>query len=195
MQMGMRHRGVGCETAASNWFAAYVKHQHEQKVAFLLERSGVNVYLPQREVVRRWKDRSKKLQQPLFPGYVFLCSDLRDKFRILNTPGLFFLVENGGRPCPIPAYEMAWMRRVTEYGVGVQPYAYPCAGDLVRICQGPLAGVTGVLTRFKNQYRVILTVELLQKALSIDVESTNVKLVGDPFVGEDSNLDRLKRSA
>jgi transcription antitermination factor NusG len=162
------------ETAA-HWFAAYVKHQHERKVALLLERRQIEVCLPQREVVRSWKDRTKKILLPLFPGYLFLRSDLRDKFAILNTPGLFFLVESGGRACPIPAHEMQWIRGVAESGIPAEPHVYPCAGDRVRIRKGPLAGLTGTLARLKNQYRVVMTVELLQKALSIEVEIGNVE--------------------
>jgi transcription antitermination factor NusG len=176
-----------------DWFAAYVKHQHERKVAHLLERRDIEVYLPQQEVVHRWKDRNKKLLIPLFPGYLFLRSDLRDKFDILNTPGLFFLVESGGRACPIPAHEMEWIRRVAESGVPAQPHAYPCAGDRVCIRKGPLAGLTGILTRFKNQYRIVMTVELLQKALSIEVEIGNVERTGNSV--RNQALNKLRRTA
>jgi|SRR5580658_1747165 transcriptional antiterminator NusG len=172
----------GRGTTATEWFAAYVKHQHERRAALHLEGRGVEVYLPQREVIHRWKDRHKRLLQPLFPGYLFLRSDLRDKFQILNTPGVFHLVESGGHACPIPEQEIGWIRRITESGAQAQPHPLLSTGDRVRICNGPLAGVTGVLTRLKKQYRVVMTVEVLQKALSVEVEISNVERTGDKSI-------------
>jgi transcriptional antiterminator NusG len=165
---------------AAEWYAAYIKHQHEKKAAHLLERKGVEVFLPQQKVIHRWKDRNKAVSLPLFPGYLFLHSDLQDKFEILNTPGVFFLVENAGRACPIPGHEIDSIRRITQSGVKAEAHPFLDTGHQVRICSGPLSGVTGVLTRFKNQYRVVLTVELLQKAVSIEVEIGNVERIGEP---------------
>jgi transcription termination/antitermination protein NusG len=178
----------------TDWFAAYVKHQHENKVALLLDRARIEVYLPQQQVTHQWKDRSKKLSLPLFPGYVFLRSDLKEKFKILNTPGVFFLVESAGRACPIPDWEMECIRRVAESGVQTQHCDFPSAGDRVGIIRGPLAGVTGILTRFKNQYRVVVTVELLRKALSVEVEIGNVERVERMARSESSHFKELRRT-
>ena len=169
--------GVRRESFA--WYAAYVKHQHESKVADLLQRKGVEVLHPQQKVVRRWKDRRKTLLLPLFPSYVFLHSDLQDKVQILNTPGIFFLVESQGRACPIPAGEIDAIRRLVVSGVPAQPHACLASGEGVRIVNGPLTGVTGILTRFKNKYRVVLTVELLQKAVSIEVDLGSLERIGE----------------
>jgi transcription termination/antitermination protein NusG len=167
----------------AEWYAAYVKHHHERKVADLLERKGLEVFLPQQKAVHRWKDRNKTLFLPLFPGYLFLETTLEDKFQILNTPGVFFLVENGGRACPISRQEIESIRRVVEVGAQVQAHPYVSTGDRVMIRSGPLSGVTGILTRFKNQYRVVLTVELLEKAVSIEVEIGNVERIHGPDRG------------
>jgi len=164
---------------AIDWYVAYVKHQHEKKAADLLQRKGMEVFLPQQKVIHRWKDRNKTLFLPLFPGYVFLHCNMRDKFQILNTPGVFFLVENGGRACVIAKEEIDSIRRVAESGLQVQPHPYVGAGDCVRVCSGPLTGIIGILTSFRNQHRVVLTVEQLEKAVSFEVELANVERIGE----------------
>jgi transcription antitermination factor NusG len=164
---------------AAEWFAVYVKHHHERKAADLLQRKDIEVFLPEQKVIRRWKDRNKSLSLPLFPGYIFLHSDLHDRFQILNTPGVFFLVESAGRACPIPKPEIDSIRRVVESGLPAQTHPFVAAGDRVRISSGPLSGVIGILTHFKNQQRVVLTVELLQKAILIEVEAGSLERIVD----------------
>lgn len=165
---------------ASGWYAAYVKHQHERKAADLLQRKGVEVLLPLQQVVHRWKDRRKTLSLPLFPSYVFLRSNLENKWQILNTPGVFFLVVSQGKPSTIPLEEIESIRRLVVSGQPSQAHPYLASGDRVQICAGPLEGMTGILDRFKNQYRVVLNVELLQMAVSIEVELSNLQRVQTP---------------
>ncbi len=162
---------------AVQWYAAYVKHQHERKATDLLQRKGIEAFLPEQKVMRHWKDRNKELFLPLFPGYLFLHTNLQDKLAILNTPGVFFIVENGGRACPISREEIESIRRVTEAGLAAQPHEFVTEGDRVRVRSGPLSGVVGILTQFKNQYRVVLAVGLLQKAVSVEVNASNVERI------------------
>ena len=169
---------------ASGWYAAYVKHQHERKAAYLLQRKGVEVLLPLQKVVRQWRDRKKTLSLPLFPSYLFVHSNLEDKWQILNTPGIFFLVESQGRASTIPLEEIESIRRLVASGLPAQAHPYLTSGDRVQICAGPLQGLTGILDRFKNQYRVVINVEVLQKAVSIEVELSNllrVQMPSNPF--------------
>lgn len=165
------------QTDSTAWYALYVKHQHERKAAALLERKGIEVLLPLQKVVRRWKDRSKALSLPIFPNYLFVHTNLENKWQILNTPGIFFLVESHGKASTIPNEEMESIRRLVTSGAPVQPHSYLEAGDRVQVCAGPLQGVTGILERFKNQYRVIINVEPLQKAVSVEVELSNLQRV------------------
>lgn len=165
---------------APGWYAAYVKHQHERKAADLLERKGVEVLLPLQKVVRRWKDRQKTLSLPLFPSYLFVHTNLENKWQILNTPGIFFLVVNEGRASTIPLEEIESIRQLVASGQPSQAHPYLASGDRVQICAGPLQGMTGVLDRFKNQYRVVINVELLQMAVSIEVELSNLQQVQIP---------------
>jgi transcription termination/antitermination protein NusG len=167
------------ELDTRGWYAAYVKHQHEKKAAEQLQRKGMEVLLPLQKVVHRWKDRNKTLSLPLFPSYVFIHANLEDKWKIVSTPGVFFLVETQGRAATIPLQEIESIRRLVSSGVPAQAHPYLTSGDRVRIRTGPLQGVAGVLGRMKNQCRVVLNIELLQKAISIEVELSNLELVQD----------------
>ena len=177
MQLASRNRDIRGKSAQFEWYAAYVKHHHERKAADLIERKGVEVFLPMQKTIRRWKDRNKLLSLPLFPGYLFVQCNLGERLSILNTPGVFFLVESAGRVCPIPREEIETIRVAVERGVHAQPHPFVATGDRVRISSGPLSGINGILTRFKNQYRVVLGVELLQKAVSVEVDIENVEHV------------------
>jgi transcriptional antiterminator NusG len=165
------------EQLGVEWYAAYVKHQHEAKAEEQLKRKGVEVFLPRQKVVRRWADRNKTLLTPLFPGYLFVRSDLSNKLQILSTPGIFFIVENAGHACVIPKSEIDSIRKVIESGVQARVHPFVSSGDKVRILYGPLSDITGILTRFKNQCRVVLAVEALQKAVSVEVDLDNVERV------------------
>src|SRR5215467_5254132 len=161
----------------SLWYALYAKHHHEKKVADLLQRKGIEIFLPLHPTLRRWKDRKKTVAMPLFPGYLFLRSDLRNKLEILSTAGVFFLVENGGRACPVPDHEVETVRAVVQGRAPFEPHPYLEAGETVRIKGGPLAGICGLYVKGKNQHRVVVSVELLRKAVSVEVEVTNLEKV------------------
>jgi len=164
------------------WYALYVKHQHEKNVSALLSNKGFEVFLPLYKTTRRWKDRSKSVCLPLFPCYMFLRGNLDRKLDILRTPGVFWLVENDGRACQIPDSEIDSVRKITETSLAVEPHPYSNLkdGDFVRIRSGPLAGIQGVLTYLKNRYRVVLSVEVLRKAVAVEVDLENVELGNSP---------------
>ncbi|HTR48139.1 MAG TPA: UpxY family transcription antiterminator [Verrucomicrobiae bacterium] len=162
------------------WYAVYTKHQHEKKSADLLARKGLEVYLPLYESVRQWRDRKKTLNVPLFPGYVFLRSTLDNRLEILTTPGIFFIVATAGHACSLPDREIESMKTLTTSHAAIEPHPYLKSGDHVRIRRGPLAGVSGILTWVRNQHRVVLGVELLQKAVSVEVIASDLEKIGAP---------------
>jgi len=173
--MGAQGFSEGGSRLEPMWYALYAKHHHEKKVADVLRRKGIEIFLPLHPTLRRWKDRKKTVAMPLFPGYLFLRSDLRNKLEILSTAGVFFLVENGGRACPVPEHEIEAVRAVVEGDAPFEPHPYLEAGERVRIKSGPLAGICGLYVKGKNQHRVVISVELLRKAVSVEVDVTNVE--------------------
>jgi transcription antitermination factor NusG len=158
------------ESARSPWLAAYAKHQHEKRAAELLARKGMEVFLPLYREVHQWKDRQMPVFLPLFPCYLFVRARLEQKLDILKTPGIFFLVENEGRACAIPEGEIAAVQKLVQNFPSVRPHPFLKTGDRVRISRGALSGVEGILIRVKNQHRVVISVNSLQKSLSVEVD-------------------------
>ena len=166
------------------WYAIYAKHQHERTVADLLIRKKFDIVLPIYRSVRRWKDRNKTVLLPLFPCYLFVRTNLSRKIDILRTAGVFWLVESGGCACPIPEYEIESIKKIIQSPLAVAPHPYLKSGEWVRVRHGSLEGVEGILTRFKNQYRVVLTVEPLKKAVAVEVDLSAIEPLAcnDPSV-------------
>ena len=160
-----------------HWHAIYTRHQHEKIVAQILSYKGFEVFLPLYDTVHRWKDRDKKLSLPLFPCYVFLKGGLERRFDIVTTPGMYSFVGTENRAAIIPAEEIEAVRRAVESPLRLEPHPFLKCGDRVRVKSGPLAGVEGVLTRKKNLYRLVLSVELLQQAVSLDIDAHLVEKV------------------
>ncbi len=159
------------------WFAVTVKPRHEKAVARALESKGLESFLPLYRSRRRWSDRMKDIDLPLFPGYVFCRFPRADRARVLATPGAGSVVGFGGRPADIPEVEVESVRTLTASGMVVGPCPYLQAGERVRIEAGPLAGVEGVVTQIKDAWRVVVSVELLQRSVAAEVEREAVARV------------------
>jgi transcription antitermination factor NusG len=163
------------EAAALFWYAVYTKHQHERTATEYLTARGFEVLFPSYRVGHRWKDRRKIVELPLFPCYAFVRTALSRKIEILKTPGVFWLVEQCGRPCAIPETEIETVRKLMNSSAHVEPHPFLKCGDLVMVRTGALAGVQGILTRIKNRYRVVLSVNLLQKSVAVEVDLAEVE--------------------
>lgn len=164
-----------CEV--SSWYAAYTRHQHEKAVARALIAKGIEVFLPEYRAVHRWKDRKKELLLPLFPNYVFIREGLDRMLNILTTPGLHSLVGWAGRPALIPQEEINAVRRMVDSSLQVEPHPFLKCGEWVRITSGPLEGIEGVLVRKANSFRLVLSVEMLQKSVAVEVDVSMVEPV------------------
>ena len=161
----------------ADWYAIYTRHQHEKTVAESLSNNGIEVFLPQYSSVRQWRDRTKNLMMPLFPCYVFLHGGLDRRVKILSTPGVYFIVGNGGQPAAIQETEIEAIRTAVTSGLQVEPYPFLQCGDRVRVKAGPLVGIEGILIRKKGSFRLILSAELLQKSMAIEVDAFSVEPV------------------
>jgi transcription antitermination factor NusG len=157
------------------WWAVYTRHQHEKSVVEYLSKHNLETFLPIYDVVRQWKDRKKKLSLPLFPCYVFLRGSSECRVQILSTPGVRSIVSMVGRPAAIPEAEIEAIRRVVESSLTVEPHPFLCRGDRVRIKSGPLAEIEGILVRSKGSSRLILSAELLQKSIAVEVDAFAVE--------------------
>jgi len=176
----------------ADWFAVYTKHQHEKSAAALLEKKGIERFLPLYRAVHRWKDRNQQVDLPLFPCYLFVKADLSRKLDVLQTAGIRWFVENTGHACPVPEVEIEALRKVCASGVRVEPHPFLRQGDTVRLIAGPLLGVEGILAQVKNEHRIVLSVELLKRSIAAEVDLAMVELVrsGQSRVASPGNAEQ-----
>jgi transcription antitermination factor NusG len=158
------------KTARLPWFAVQVRCSGESVVSKLLAFKEFETYLPTYRVVRRFCDRNKALDLPLFSGYLFCRIDPAQRLPVLITPGVAGILGVGRVPVPIPDREIIAIETALKSGLSVRPHPYLREGDKVLITEGPLRNVEGVLLSHKNSYRVIVNVPLLQRAVSVELE-------------------------
>lgn len=158
-----------------SWLAVQVAPQHELKVATILEYKGFEHFLPTYKSRRRWSDRTKLLTLPLFPGYLFCCSQRSRVTAILASPGVNRIVSFGGKPCPVPEEEITALKKIVSAGVDARPFPYLTQGQRVRIIQeGMLFGIVGILATIKNRTHVVVSVDMITKSISIEVDYKDV---------------------
>lgn len=184
--MSRRQEADACTEQARPWYAVYTKHQHEKAAKEYLSGNGIDVLLPLYRTVRRSKERSKVVDLPLFPCYVFIRTSLERRLDILKAPGVFSIVESGGRASEIAANEIDAIVQVTTSSTHVEPHPYLKAGDRVRVRYGALSGIEGILVRFKSQFRVVLNLNLLQKAIAVEVDLATIERVYGSATAPDS---------
>jgi transcription antitermination factor NusG len=163
------------EYTEPRWYAAYTSANHEKCAALQLVQRSVEHFLPLYESVRRWRDRRMKLQMPLFPGYIFVRLALRDRLQVLQVPGVARLVGFNGLPCALPDSEIEAMQTCLERKACLEPHPYVQVGRRVRVKCGPLAGLEGIVVRKKNRVRFIISLELIQRSVAVEVEAGDVE--------------------
>ena len=159
------------------WYAVQVRAQHEKRVAASLAGKGYEQLVPVYRLRRKWSDRTKVLELPLFPGYVFVRLDPEVRLPILTIPGVLGFVGAGRKPQPLDTKEIEYVRTVSSAGHPAKPWPFLKVGQRVRITAGALTGVEGILVQRRGETRVVLSVTLLQKAISVQVESDAVRSI------------------
>jgi len=160
--------------AMSSWYAAYTWAHHEKHVARQLEEKNINCFLPLYRSVRRWKDRQRELDLPLFPGYVFVQIAPEERLRVLQTSSVVRFVSSGGHPAALDDGEIEGLRNGVANGVKVEPCPFLKVGQRVRIVHGPLAGVEGILVRKKDNLRLVLSIDLLMRSVTVEVQAADL---------------------
>jgi transcription antitermination factor NusG len=159
------------------WFAVRTKARQEGTAERYLQARGVDVFLPRYKSRRRWSDRVKVAESPLFAGYLFVQIEDGRFIPVLESPGVVDVVGFAGAPAPIPEADITAIRRLVASGLPASPHPYLKAGDRVRIKGGPLDEMEGIFQRVRNEWRFILTVEMLQRAVSVEIDSEMVEPV------------------
>jgi len=152
------------------WFAILARTGREKYATMLLENAGFECFLPISKSTRKWSDRMKEIEVPLFPGYLFCRMNPNDRLPVLTTPGVIQIAGTGKTPIPVEEHEIAAVQQVEKSGLAAMPWPYLRVGSIARIEEGPLRGLSGIVIRIKSALKLVLSVELLQRSIAVEID-------------------------
>ena len=158
-----------------DWYAIWTRSRHEGVVRDQLEQKSIEAFLPTIPKWSRWKDRKKKIDWPLFPGYCFARFDPQNRLAVLKCSGVVNIVSFNGDIAPIPEGEINGIRQLVQSDLQYDPCPFVREGSMVEVTHGPLKGVVGRLTRKGAHARLVLAVDLIGQAVSVEVDAADVK--------------------
>jgi transcription antitermination factor NusG len=168
-------RPTGLLTTPGEWFAVWTRSRHEAAVLNQLSERRIEAFLPTLPKWSRWKDRKKRIDWPLFPGYCFVHIDPSQSLAVRKCIGVVGLVTFEGRPAPIPAGEIDSIRTLVGSNLRYDPCPLIHEGMKVEVRYGPLKGVVGQLIRKGSHARLVLSVELIGRGVSVEVDAADVQ--------------------
>jgi transcription antitermination factor NusG len=171
------HRAGKIASTAAEWYAVWTRSRHEASVAHQLDERGIESFLPTLPKWSRWKDRKKRIDWPLFPGYCFVHIDPADSLAVRKCTGVVGLVTFENRPAPIPSEQIESIRRLVGSELRYDPCPLIHEGMRVEVRYGPLKGVVGQLVRKGSHARLILAVELIGRGVSVEVDAADVEAI------------------
>jgi transcription antitermination factor NusG len=157
------------------WYALIVKPRHEKAAEKYLEMRCLEAFLPLYKSARTWSDRIRTIEMPLFPGYVFCRFDYASRMTVLNAPSVMSIVGFGGNEIPVSEAEILAIKEILASGLPVRPWPYIQAGERVRIHSGALQGTEGIVVREKSCVRIVISVELLQRSIAVEVDRSMIE--------------------
>lgn len=166
------------------WYAILARTGREKNATLLLENSGFECYLPVSKSSRKWSDRTKEIDVPLFPGYLFCRMNPNDRLPVLMTPGVVQIVGRGKTPIPIEEQEIAAIQRAGSSGLSTMPWPYLQVGQMARIEEGPLQGMSGIVVRIKSGMKLVLSVQLLQRSIAVEIDRAWIRATHPPGPAE-----------
>jgi transcription antitermination factor NusG len=185
-----------CDTEKANrqdvateypWFALQVRARHELGITNYLCGQGYESFLPLYKYRKRWSDRVKEVQSPLFPGYLFCRFDPQDRLPVMKIPGVMQIVGANRVPLPVDEVEISAIQTLVASGMPNQPWPFLQVGERVRIESGSLCGIEGILMDFKGTHRLVLSITLLQRSVSVEIDSA---LVSPTSLSQRSRLEK-----
>jgi len=162
----------------AGWFAVFTIPRHEKKIEQHFRVRRIESFLPLCRTQRQWKDGSRRtLELPLFANYIFVRIDCGGRVRVLEVPGVISIVGGPRKSLSVPDSYIDFLREGLKQGK-IEPHPYLTAGTNVRICSGVLSGAEGVLLRKKNNFRVVITLEMIMKSVAVEVGIHDIEPVG-----------------
>jgi len=162
-------------TPGVSWFALWTRSRHESRVLMQLHEKRVDAFLPTIARWSRWKDRKKRIDWPLFPGYCFVHIDPAQSLPVLKCSGVVSFVSCNGLPAPIPDHEIEDIRTLLESELSFDPCPLIKVGQMARVVSGPLKGVSGTLIRKGTNARLILSVNLIGQGVSVQIDAADIR--------------------
>ncbi|HXP80939.1 MAG TPA: transcription termination/antitermination NusG family protein [Verrucomicrobiae bacterium] len=166
-----------------SWFALQIRSRWEGTTAALLRGKGLETLLPTYTTKRKWSDRFKVVEAPLFPGYVFCRFDVHNRLPVLITPGVISVVGRGKTPIAVDDKEILSIQAAIGSGIHMEPWPYLEIGERVRVKDDVLDGMEGILTNFKGSDRVIISVTLLRRSVALEIDRSRISPLGSPRTG------------
>jgi transcription antitermination factor NusG len=152
------------------WYAVRTKSNLERVAAGILEGKGYEIYYPVYRTRSRWSDRVVQTERPLFPGYLFCRFDALQRLPVLTTSGVISILGVGQQPMPVSDSEVDAVRRVLYSGLAAGPHPFLREGQRIQITRGCLAGLEGILIEKKSEWRLVVSVTMLQRSVSVEIE-------------------------
>jgi transcription antitermination factor NusG len=159
----------------TKWYAVYTWAHHEKRVAEQMGQRQIQGFLPVYRSIRRWKDRRKEIEMALFPSYVFVHLALKDRVRVLEIPGVVNIVSARGKPTPLADHEIESFQRGLQGCVRMEPHPFLQVGRRMRVQAGPMAGLEGILLRRKDGLRLVVSIEILMRAVAVEIDEGDVE--------------------
>jgi transcription antitermination factor NusG len=163
------------EYVEPRWYAVYTWAHHEKRVAEQMGQRQIRGFLPVYRSFHRWKDRRKEIDLALFPSYVFVHLALKDRVRVLEIPGVVHIVSARGKPTPLADCEIESFQRGVEGCVRMEPHPFLQVGRRVRVRNGPMTGLDGILVRRKDGLRLVVSIEILMRAVAVEIDEADVE--------------------
>ena len=166
------------EKTIARWYAVYVKSRYEKKTSKLLEDRHIEVYLPLLNRLKQWSDRKKMVEEPLFKSYIFVRTDLKNYYNILNTPGVVRFIGFEGKPVPVPDNQIVAVRQFVGENDGtsdLDELQNLQEGQLVEIVYGEMKGLVGRLVSFNGKQRLIVDIESVGRSIPINISRSQVR--------------------
>jgi transcriptional antiterminator NusG len=161
-----------------NWYAIYTRSRHEHRVYDRLSEKKIEAFLPLIERWSRRRDRKKSIRVPLFPGYLFVRTQMDQyaHYEILKTRSVVRILCSSGIPAPIPDEQIHGIQILMKNNIVITPCQYLKAGERVRVVNGPLVGIEGILIKIKpNKNRLVLSVDLIKESVSVELDELDVE--------------------
>jgi len=168
---------MNTEPNTDRWYALQLRSRWESSTATLLSCKGYQTFLPTYKNVKRGSMRSKEVQSPLFAGYLFCRFNVCYRLPVLITPGVISVVGTGRIPIPVEESEIDAIQKMVSTGMRVEPCPYLEVGQLVRIDDGALSGIEGVLTSFRGAQRIVVSISLLRRSVALEIDRSVVSAV------------------